>query len=157
MSRGDRRSALLAFALPLFTRLDRSGLLGHVVRRGILDALRAAPGASVAMLAERFAIDYKTALYHVRMLERNGCIHVVRTARATACYLAPRALGPPPERAILALAAIRGGAGTLAALARALDVPRANAGALLEALEERGLVHRDGARFVPSEAGEGFS
>lgn len=147
---------MLPVALPLFTRLDRSEVLGHAVRRGILDLLRASPGASVASLAERFDIDYKTALYHVRMLERNACIHVIRSSRTTACYLAPRALGPPPERAAVALAAIRGGAGTLAALARALQVPRSNAGALLEALEERGLVHREGARFVAS-GGEGFS
>lgn len=84
---------LALLSLVLYTRLDDTSLRRQRIRSGVLEELRKAPGARIAALAQTLGCDYKTAVYHVRMLERAGLVTVERIGRTTLCYLTPRAEG----------------------------------------------------------------
>lgn len=131
-------------SLLLFTRLDSRALLEHEARRHILDRLAQRPGMTVAEMARALCVHYKTALHHARHLERQGRLVFVPEGRVRRGFLPGsfRTRPAAPPRVVCALQAVRRGAGTPAALARALGIPRGSAGSLLEALAKKGLLVR---------------
>ena len=74
--------ALLARALlPLYSRIDRARALGHPSRRRILDALAAAPGATVDDLRAATGLGRAAVEHHLRMLAMHGLVAVARKGR----------------------------------------------------------------------------
>lgn len=110
------------------------------------------PGLSVGALAAELGVDYKTILYHARVLERAGHLVVERAGGRSACYHHGT---PPPRRltpwAIAVLRALRGGPASPTALSRVLGWPRSTTYMMLLRLEARGLVRRmdDGWALAP--------
>lgn len=130
----------------LYTRFDAASLLDSPPRRALLDVIARAPGLRIGDAARALAVDYKTAVHHVRMLSRAGHVVVREEGRERRCYL-PGARPARAPRAVAALHALDAGAATPSALGRALGIPRGTAGSLLAALVERGLAHREGGRY----------
>lgn len=90
--------AMLAVILmALYTRLDAAAILDNRVRSGMIALLHETPGVRVASLAAEFEVDYKTALYHARVLERAGLVVIVRAGRCSTCYLTR---GTTPEEGL---------------------------------------------------------
>jgi len=132
-------------------RIHIGAILHNDLRRRLLDRLDPCPGESVGGLARHLEVDYKTALHHVRVLERAGLLVMRRAGRRRLCYLPGRVAEPsPPAREAAALRALDAGARSPTKLARVLGIPRGTAGSLLEALAARGLVRRDGAWWTTS-------
>lgn len=135
----------------LFARFDATQLTAHPVRRAILDNLAGA-SLTIRELADLVGRDYKTVQHHARMLHRAGLLGIQREGRESACHVPEGPRVRTPLRAVAALRAVASGVGTPAALGRALGLPRGTAGSLLGALERRGLVAREGARFALTDA-----
>lgn len=112
----------------------------------MLERMIQEPGIHVGRLAAELRVDYKTALYHARRLERAGRLVFVKEDRHRSCYPADAPQRPAPLP-VAALRALRAGAASPAALGRALGVPRGTAGDLLVRLARRGLATRDGDRW----------
>lgn len=138
-----------AAMLVLFTRLDHEALMGHEARRAILDHLRERPGATVAEVSHRLAVDYKTAAHHLRKLHRAGHVVIASEGRGRRCYLpgAPR-VRSVPVRMLLALRAVGRGDATPARLARALAIPRGTAGGMLTGLAKAGFLAREPSGYA---------
>lgn len=136
----------LAALLVLFTRLDPPAAIAHPARAAILARLRAQPGMTVGEVARAGRVDYKTAVHHVRTLERFGCVRLVADGRRRRLFLpgGPRE-APPPPRVLQALAALRDGPAGPAGLGRRLDIPRGTAGSILDLLSRLGHVESAGA------------
>lgn len=94
--------ASVFFLLPLYTRLDRGGLLDNRVRRGLHAHVLAAPGTTCAEAARAVGTHFTTAARHLRILERFGLI-VAHPARAGPRYFENHGRYAPEARAALAL------------------------------------------------------
>lgn len=131
------------------TRLTTAMLLSNATRRALVGRVMHEPGLSVGTLATGLGVDYKTALYHARVLERAGHLIVERDGGRSACY---HCATPPPRRltpwAIAVLAVLRGGAASPTSLSRALGWPRSTTYRMLVRLEARGLARRAGDGWV---------
>jgi predicted transcriptional regulator len=65
----------------------RRSARGTATRARILDAVRAAPGVTIAELARRAGMDHSTATYHVHRLARLGLVITARHGGRVHCFL----------------------------------------------------------------------
>lgn len=68
------RYLFLRFAVPLFSRLNRSELLDHETRSKLVDYIRENPGSHLRQLSRELDIPYSTVVYHLRRLDEGGVI-----------------------------------------------------------------------------------
>ncbi len=146
---------MISAFLVLYTRLDDARVLDHGLRRAIVRCVRERPGLTVAELARVNGVDPKTMTHHLRVLARAGWLQPLPQGRGRLWFLPGDTREPAPApRVVRALHALRGGAATPAALARALGVPRGTAGGLLEGLARLGLARRGESGWSVSAKGD---
>jgi DNA-binding MarR family transcriptional regulator len=146
--------------MPLYSRIERSDLLDHELRREIKTAVEETPGLHMRELARRSEASYGTVVYHLRRLESAGLIRSERDGIKRRFYPAdePVNKGEPPTRERV-LAAVRAEPGVhQSAIASELGVSRQLVSYHLDELEEDGKVDRRSSgsrkRVFPSSAEE---
>lgn len=89
---------ILAFAgilapplLTLYRRITRRDLLRQEQRGAVLDYFRANPGATAAKATAALGVDYKTIIYHARILEEFRLLRKVREGRSVRYHAVPAA------------------------------------------------------------------
>lgn len=70
----------------LFARLRPDRVLGHPRRRRILEFIERQPGVEAAAVARALAIPWSNAVHHLRVLDREGQVHIRRIRGRTALF-----------------------------------------------------------------------
>lgn len=78
-------AAMLAAALlvPLYHRLQRDRVLDHGTRARLIAAVKAMPGIHIEELSRLTGCSRSTAVYHLRVLERNAAVRAVPGGKTT--------------------------------------------------------------------------
>jgi transposase len=130
--------------------LTQRDVLTNGNRQRIVERVRARPGIGVRALASEMGVNYKTVLYHVRVLQRSGALVLARVGMRLSCHPAcaradapaePLSLPPPrPDPSLVR---------STADVGRALVVHRSTAYVWLRRWEEAGLVARTARGWAP--------
>jgi predicted transcriptional regulator len=136
--------------VPLYTRLDRSRLLGHPLRAKLLALVEAEPGIHLEAAQMQLGASAGTVAHHVRLLGKSGLLREARDGRfhrlyppdADAARIArDAALRPERSAAFYALVQRQPGIG-LREAARQLGVPASSLQWHASRLAAAGLVER---------------
>jgi DNA-binding transcriptional ArsR family regulator len=135
----------------LYVRLAPAAALASPMRQRVWAHVRADPGCTVGSVARALGLDYKTALHHLRILRRAGCLtaiegaqcrYFVNGALASRDMAGAVVLRAPSARALRE--AIASQPARAAELARALGISETTASVQLRRLAQAGLVVRRG-------------
>lgn len=141
------------FVLLGFSRLERSDVADHPVRRRLLDLVEARPGVHHNELARALGIGRGALQHHARVLVRHGLLRRIASAAAV-CYVLPEhrarpgieasplLLGATARRVLHEVRAVPGA--TTADLAARLGIGRSGLVRHLHRFEAAGLVRRHG-------------
>ncbi len=152
--------ALLSWLLAVFTRqLDRNGVLGQETRSRLLDLVRAEPGIRPAQAARRLGVHRRCVKYHVRLLDDEDALIVVRARRSVHLFIPgaqPRRDAAPAWAAVShpvaarVLEAVRGAsAGLTRGEVQALvAAPASTVNFHVVRLKSAGIVREDGGRLL---------
>lgn len=140
--------------LPLGFRMSRDALMGHPVRKAVLDRLEERPGATTQDLADAAGVTYGRVGYHLSILKREEAIRMRRvdgikrwfgtgTPRIDDAALAQERLADPRRatgRMLAYLRAMPGASGSQ--VARAMGLSPGNVHYHVSGLDKQGLVRR---------------
>lgn len=144
-----RALGALAGAIPLFSRIERGGVLDNPIRARVHDAIAQEPGLSLSEVSQRAGIAWGTTVHHLRRLEAHGLVVSVHELAHKRFFIAntPAAsqraalavVMHPTARRIAEYVAVRPGTDQ-AGLCRALGLNNPAASKHLGHFESRGLV-----------------
>jgi len=147
---GDRRYLLAGhLGIPLYSKLDRSGVLGQKTRRELFNYLRANPGVNYTTILKKLNFGTSTIVHHLSILEREGLVRSRKELGrrlfypkgiSLPQYSSASSLPPSPiQRTILEYLSDHGPTATLL-LEKELHIKRSTLVYSLSRLKERGLV-----------------
>ncbi|MFA5860618.1 MAG: winged helix-turn-helix transcriptional regulator [Candidatus Thermoplasmatota archaeon] len=143
------RVAVLAAALPLYTRISKADILQHEVRAGVYTQVRAQPGARFGELRQALDLSNGVLVFHLRVLEREGYVRVhkewtrLRYYPSDVLVQTTRVSAP---QSVTQLVAQEPGI-TAAAVAKRLGISRQLARYHLKSLERQGQLAGGGAGY----------
>lgn len=125
---------------------------GGRTRERILEALRRAPGMNTSELRQAVGLAWATVAYHLRVLERQGFVHLQPKRRGWLCFpidIPVRQRGVvaalrDPDTARVLAALLEGNAMGITQLSQALGLPEHSVRSRLVHLQGSGLVVKRG-------------